>query len=630
MELAKAGSTVRAARMLEKAGDPLTAARFYTEKGKHAQAGRAYLADGNLPEAAAAYERAGIVREAADTFARYFEGAGNVPPEAQAAAADRCLELLRSKKAEKRLSEDQKRKLSLHAAQCYTAAKRVDLAASLFKDAGEYERAGRAYLEAGKLEEAASCMKTAGKGREAAEIGARYYARLGRWKEAAQSFEGAHAFQQAGDAWSKAKEPVRAAQCYERAGEHFGAGFAWMHAGECERAIRMFQHVPDNHPRHDQAQSLLGRCFYELHDYEHCVAALENLLTGERVTHDNIEYFWMLALAYEQLGQLAQSKGVLQKIRTVDVDFRDVSQRLSNIETRLSMGAGEAMPSGAPGVDTQASEQPTAVMQMVDRSIGDRYTLEKELGRGGMGVVYLARDVQLDRPVALKFLGALVDKSPEFRQRFEREAKAAAKVNHPNIVSIYDIGLREGETYIAMEFVEGPNLHQYVQHKGKRSPREAINIIMQACSALAAIHDAGIVHRDIKPDNIVLTRGGLVKMMDFGLAKTGTSRLTGTSVVMGTPAYMAPEQVMGEDATPAADIYALGLVMHELLTGATHFSQGDVLQRQLTELPPRPGELVDGIPEELDDAVMRCVAKAPNERIGSAAELARALRQVKA
>lgn len=628
MELAKAGDTVRAARMLEKAGDPATAARFYAEKGKHAKAGRAYRADGNLPEAAAEFERAGKLREAADAFLQHFERSSASNAATEASAADLCLRLLRNPKAPKRLTDEQQRALRIHAATRFAAAKRGDLAASLFQEAGELERAGRAYLELGKLEEAAKCMNAAGNTRKAAEIGARHYAQNGEWKKAAQAYEAAQAFQQAGDAWSKAKTPARAAQCYVRAGEHFGAGFAWMHAGECERAIREFQHVPENHPRHDQAQSLLGRCFYELHDYEHCVAALENLLTGERVTHDNIEFFWMLALAYEQLGQLANSKAVLQKIRAIEVDFRDVSQRLSNIETRLSMGAGAAMPSGTPCPAERESDQATAVMQMADRSVGERYTLEKELGRGGMGVVYLARDTQLDRPVALKFLGALVDKSPEFRQRFEREAKAAARVNHPNIVSIYDIGTRVGEAYIAMEYVEGPNLHQYLQHKGQLAPREAINIMTQACSALSAVHEAGIIHRDIKPDNIVLTRGGLVKMMDFGLAKTEGARLTGTNVVMGTPAYMAPEQVNSEEATPATDVYAMGLVLHELLTGKAVFTEGDVLQRQVTEMPPRPSEVVEGIPDPLDGVVMRCVAKAARERFQSAVELGKALRQL--
>jgi len=246
-----------------------------------------------------------------------------------------------------------------------------------------------------------------------------------------------------------------------------------------------------------------------------------------------------------------------------------------------------------------------------------------------MGVVYLARDTQLDRPVALKFLGTLLDGSEEYRKRFLREARAAAKVSHPNIVSIYDICDTEGRAYIAMEYIEGMDLHRYVRRKERLEPREAVNIVMQACSALQAVHDAGIVHRDIKPDNIVVARGGLVKLMDFGLAKGADMRLTSPNMVMGTPCYMSPEQCRGEDVDARSDIYALGLVLHEALTGQTVFADGDVLQRQQTETPRRPGEIVAGIPELLDQIVMKCIAKAADERFQTARELAANLRQVR-
>jgi len=389
--------------------------------------------------------------------------------------------------------------------------------------------------------------------------------------------------------------------------------------------VNLFQKVREDHPRFAESRALLGRSFYEMKDYAHSAATLENYLTGERVTSDNKEYFYMLALAYEQLGELQKSRDVLLKIRSVDVEFRDVSRRLSNIQTRISMvqsGAGQQTPG------TAAHQQPTAVMELVDSSVGQRFRLEKELGRGDMGVVYKAHDTQLDRPVAIKYLGALVDGSDEYRERFLREAKAAAKVNHPNIVGIYDIGTEQGKVFIAMEYVEGPNLHQYLKRKGRLEPREAVNIIGQACSALEEIHKAGIVHRDIKPDNILVASGGLVKLMDFGLAKSDGKRLTGTNVVMGTPCYMSPEQALGKTADLRADIYAIGLVLHELLTGSIVFSEGDVLQRQVKETPPPPSAAAEGVPPLLDKIVMKCLAKNPEERFQSVKELTGYLRQV--
>jgi len=230
--------------------------------------------------------------------------------------------------------------------------------------------------------------------------------------------------------------------------------------------------------------------------------------------------------------------------------------------------------------------------------------------------------------VALKFLGSLVDGNEEYKLRFVREARAAAKVQHPNVVAIYDIGSDEGKAYIAMEFIEGPNLHKYLQTKGKLDVRESISIIVQAASALEAVHAAGIVHRDIKPDNILISKGGLVKLMDFGLAKADEMRLTASRVVMGTPCYMSPEQAKGEKADHRTDIYALGLVLYECLTGKTVFGDGDVLRRQVMELPPPPSSKVPGVPPELDNIVMKCIAKKREERYDSISDVIAHLRAV--
>jgi len=270
----------------------------------------------------------------------------------------------------------------------------------------------------------------------------------------------------------------------------------------------------------------------------------------------------------------------------------------------------------------------TQVMESVESNLGGRYVLEQELGRGGMGVVYLARDSQLDRPVALKFLGNLVDSSEEFRQRFVREARTAAKISHPNIIAIYDISASVGKAYIAMEYVDGPSLHKYLTSKGGLKARETINVIVQACNALAAIHEAGIVHRDIKPDNILIAKGGLIKLTDFGLAKAEDSRMTRTGVVMGTPSYMAPEQVLGKEADARSDIYSMGLVMYECLSGETVFMGQDVIERQLKETPPPPSQKVEGVPPALNDIVMKCIDKKPEDRFQTVRELITALRAV--
>ena len=628
MEWAKAGKTLKAARILEKSKDFATAARFYDEKGAYIKAAKAYARFNDLPNTASAYAKAKKYGDASATFQTYFQTAADEPAK-QADAADKCYAMLRDPGAQSKIPPTDLNALKLAVAQRFEAVQRLDLAASLYVEAGTHGRAGEIYSKLGKLEQGAAAFRAAGMNKEAMELAARHYESKGAWLDAGKAYEQAENWKRSGDCYSKALNPVLAAKSYERAGEYFGAGFALAHANKWAEAIPLLQRVREDDKNFNTSRALLGRCFFELKDYERCAATLDNHLTNERVRANNVEDFWMLALAYEQLGELDKSKNYLLKIQTVNVGFRDVAQRLSNVESRISMlgphggKAPMASQGGAP-----VSKDSAAVMTMVGNSVGDRYKLERELGRGGMGVVYLARDSQLDRPVALKFLGSLVDDSDEYRQRFLREAKAAAKVSHPNIVAIYEVSMLEGRAYIAMEYVEGMSLYKHLVKKGKLEVREAINIIAQACSALDAVHAAGIVHRDIKPDNIVLARGGLVKVMDFGLAKTQNNRLTGANMIMGTPSYMSPEQTRGEDADSRSDIYAIGLVLHELLTGQLVFGDGNVLRRQQEEIPKRPGELVEGIPPLLDQIVMKCVAKKKEERFQTASELAAYLRQV--
>lgn len=622
VEWSRLGKPMKAARLHEKAGDHGRAAQCYLDQGKPKKAAKAYEKLGAFGMAAAALTAARQTGPALEAYTKYF--AGNPTGPQAASAAEACLTLLGDTRATKSLDPQQRASLVKSISMTLERSGKEAQAAKLCEDSGDLARAGELYLRAGLLEAAARCMQQAGRTKDAAEIGARFYEGKGRFKEAAMAYEGAGQFRKAGDCYSKVNEVRKTADCYRKAGEYFGAAFALVHLRAWEEAIPMLQKVSENHNRYAESRALLGRCFYQLHDYPHCVATLENHLTGERVTKDNIDYFWMLALAYEQEGELAKSRDVLLKIRSVDVEFRDVSQRLSNIQTRISIAPTDQ---AAPATPQPPADSPhTAVMEMVESSLGRRYHLQRELGRGGMGTVYQAHDTQLDRTVALKFMGSLVDGSEEFRARFKREAQAAARVNHPNIVSIYDIGSDEGKAFIAMEFVEGPNLAKYIAQKGKLSPREAGNIIAQAASALQAIHEAGIVHRDIKPDNILLSKGGLVKVMDFGLAKSESVKLTGTNVIMGTPCYMSPEQATGQPVKPQSDVYALGLVFYEMLTGKTVFSEGDVLHRQVHETPPPPSTVEEGIPESLDAVILCAIAKNPEERFPTMKEFARAIR----
>jgi len=622
-QFACAGNILKAAKILMKEGEYGMAGHFFEGAGKFLLAADAYGKQGDMPSMAGAYGKAGKHAEAVKAFSDYFSQTGD-PDDVQLKAADACYGMLQEAGGEA-VSKEDRVALLPHVAERFEKAQRGEMAATLYHDAGQYVRAGDIFARLGRFQEAAACMRAAGKSDEAHLLLGRYNEAQKNWADAGAAYAAGKNFCRAGDCFAKANNAAKAAECYEKGGEYYGAGLAYSHLKKYDHAVRMLQHIKESDKNFDVSRALLGRCFYELHDYEHCAAALDNHLTGKRVESSNVDYWYMLALAYEQIGQLQKSRDLLYKIRTIDVSFKDVAERISSISSRISMGV-EAM--GMPTGRMNTGDMATQAMTAVESSLGGRYRLEKELGRGGMGAVYLAKDTQLDRNVALKFLGALMDNSEEFRQRFIREAKAAARVNHPNIVNIYEISANMGKAYIAMEFVNGTSLHGYLKEKGKLAPREAVNYMVQACSALDAIHKAGIVHRDIKPDNIMIAQGGLVKLMDFGLAKAEDARMTNAGVVMGTPAYMSPEQARGQDVDCVSDIYSLGLVLHEMLTGQTFFRTGDVMARQQTEMPPVPSTVAEGVPEKLDEIVMKCIAKDPKERFQSAEELANALREV--
>jgi len=631
---AKAGHTIKAADLLMQAQDYDTAAHFYTEKNEHFQAAQAYRKANHFHNAATSFLKADKYAEAAKAFLDYFKTsnlqhsitATAAEVRAAIAEAETCLAMVESEEGRTAIPTPSRLEILSALADRFAFAKRYDTAARLYHEAENWVRAGETYSQAGKLEDAVTCFNAAGKTKEANHAAAQFYEKAGKWTEAAEAYGQAGDWKKAGDCFMKAYDAQAASECYEKAGEAYQAGLAHSRLGHFDKAILHLQKVNEADENFDQARGLLGRCFYELHDYTHCVAALENHLMNKAVDSTNLDGFYTLALAYEGLGSLSKSLDIHYKIHSLNSDYRDVSEKITTLSSRIASEKDATVPS--PPHDPNTDTVEAHVMGMVENLLGGRYRLDREIGRGGMGTVYLAFDTQLDRPVALKFLGTLTDGSDAYRNRFIREAKAAARVSHANIISIYDIGASQGKAYIAMEYVEGTNLHTYIHQKNGLPPREAINIIAQVCAALNAVHKAGIIHRDIKPENILITQGGLAKLMDFGLAKAD-ERITRTNVVMGTPSYMSPEQTRDSNVDERSDIYSVGLVLHEALTGRIAFTPGeDVLKRQQQDTPKPPGEIVDGIPETLNAIVMKCIEKKVEDRYQSAEELLADLRKV--
>jgi serine/threonine protein kinase len=258
-----------------------------------------------------------------------------------------------------------------------------------------------------------------------------------------------------------------------------------------------------------------------------------------------------------------------------------------------------------------------------------RYRMTKVLGGGGMAVVYLARDEELDRPVAIKVLADNLAADESFRKRFLREARLAARLAHRNVVQVYDSGEADGRPYIVMEYVEGETLADLLSRRGRLPSAETVELALEVCSGLEHAHAKGLVHRDVKPQNLLIGADGTVKIVDFGIARSAHgTRLTEAGTVLGTAAYLAPEQATGEEVTPAADVYALGVVLYEMLAGRTPYTAESLTQLLVGHRDqPLPGvrEYAPETSESLEDVIMRCLARLPTYRPQSAGEVAAAL-----
>jgi len=265
----------------------------------------------------------------------------------------------------------------------------------------------------------------------------------------------------------------------------------------------------------------------------------------------------------------------------------------------------------------------------LQEALAGHYALERELGRGGMAIVYLARDVRLDRPVAIKLLPPDLAAHGKLRDRFMREARTAARLSHPHIVPIHAVDEVRGYVFYVMSYVDGQTLAERVANRGPLPPREASRLLQEVAGALAAAHGQGVVHRDVKPGNILLERAtGRAMVTDFGIARVADGAETAVGELLGTPEYMSPEQAGGDAVDARSDVYSLGVVAYYMVSGELPFTAPTiqaVLAKQLTQVPPPVASVAAGIPRSLANAIDTCLIKDPSRRFQSAEAFSDAL-----
>ncbi|HSB54925.1 MAG TPA: serine/threonine-protein kinase, partial [Gemmatimonadales bacterium] len=275
---------------------------------------------------------------------------------------------------------------------------------------------------------------------------------------------------------------------------------------------------------------------------------------------------------------------------------------------------------------TEAVAGNDPIMRELEAAIAGRYSLERELGRGGMGAVYLARDLRLDRPVAIKVLPPELAVRPELRERFLRETRTAASFSHPNIVSVYSVEETPGLLFFVMSYIEGETLSQRVKRQGPLPVPEALRLLQEVAWALSYAHGRGVVHRDIKPDNVLLEKStGRALVMDFGIARSvAATGLTQVGEAVGTPHFMSPEQAAGDAVDGRSDLYSLGVVAYFAVSGRLPFD-GESAQAVMVAHISQPATPVSrfrpDLPGPLAAAIDRCLAKAPEQRFATGESL---------
>ncbi len=597
------------ARLLETEGDYGGAAEAWMRAGKYDAAAEAWIRLGKLEKAADALDHAGRSRDAALLLLRAEKQMAMNLIQATAvsgSAQKRELEALAARllpRLEELGMDDERVEVLLHvdrvdeavtlllakdqvarAAEVASAAQRWELAAALLERLGRWGEASDTHELGGQLAEAARCAEAAGEGDRALDL-----------------------YRQVGDPRGVARSLVQLGRLPEALVELRRAGLD-------DEAWALLKEQPGPVPDIPDVILEIARTLRKEDRLPEAIACLQRTVVGVAPAPARIPAAVELSRMLLEAGDLEAARTQIQKVLEFDysnTEARSVQQEIER--AALARQASETVPA------------PPATRAGLAAESGERYEILSELGRGGMGVVFRARDTRLERTVAIKVVRTT---SATEASHLEEEAKAAATLNHPAIVTVYDFGPGLGGYLISMEYVEGKPMDAVIRENPERIQRNLLPLLVQVADAIAYAHQQGVIHRDIKPGNILLTAANRVKIFDFGIAaRLGSDRAT-SGKICGTPFYMSPEQIRGEAPSAASDIYSLGATFFHLATGRPPFNRGNVIEAHLRKEPPDPLQVTEGLPREVGDIILRCLEKDPSRRYASASDLHAALIRV--
>jgi tetratricopeptide (TPR) repeat protein len=556
------------------------------------------------------YQRAGKIWEAIDAFVatQHHEEALGLLGEVGASDPLRAAQvLLRCQRPLEAAARFTALGRSAEAAQAYEAGSDPLRAARAWEAARQLDRASQTYQRAGKLGDAARCMAELGRHREAGEL----YARAG--------------------------EHRAAAACFLRAARPFEAATALLAANDRSAAHRALLEVGIDDPHYPEAALLLAPKLLDDRQAETAVQRLRLVPPSRLGTAEGrAEHHYWEGRALEELGRSSEAIEAYSKVVAAQRDFRDAMPRLAGLQavaalTQASVGGATAaiasLTQGLGSLPSQLGQLPasrsTAPLLAPGQLLVGRYEIEAELGHGGMGRVFRAHDRELKEKVAIKTVLSQSAVGSSEEERLLREVQISRKISHPNVVRVYDLGRFEGGIFVTMELLEGETLERLLERRRQFSLDETRSLLADVAAALDAAHDLGVVHRDLKPSNLMLTPRRL-KVLDFGLARTtADTRLTRVGLVVGTPLYMAPEQVLSRPLDGRADLYALGVLAFALVTGNEPFQSDNpttIAVDHVQTAPPDPCSRRSDLPAAWSALILRLLAKAPEQRFQSARE----------
>jgi tetratricopeptide (TPR) repeat protein len=655
----RAGAFLKAGESALAVQQPLRAAGCFRRAGAWSQASRSYEEAGKPQEAVTVLEEG--VREL-EGKAGGREAAGGRLEELRLQQADLLVRLgrkstaatlLRSMPPSPRVADLFERAGRLgEAVQCHLDGGRIEDALRVAAKSPSRERLkAQIYLRAGRPVEAGDLFARLGAAREAAEAyeaaqewsraayrweaareprrAAEAYEKAGRLRDAARCFKAAEMFQQAAAAYVRAGEIGEAAALHTRQGQAVQAARTYLAAGDQVRAAAILMQMEPAAPGYGEGAILLAPLLIEAGFHEE---ALERL---RRITPDGIpagatplleaERDYWEGRGREAAGQYDTAQACYERVTALAPDLRDAQPRLERLRATSLLVADANGPPEPP--EPRASD--AGEVLAVGSRLAGRYEILAELGRGGMGRIYKARDLELGECVAVKTLVAPAESDPALETRLLREAQICRRISHPNVVRVYDLGRYPGGLFVTMEYLDGRDLAEVIAHEAPL-PFARIRFILSGIAAgLHEAHSQGVVHRDLKPTNVIVA-ANRVKILDFGIAsmKGLGARLTQTGVVVGTPMYMSPEQILRREVDSRSDLYSLGVLAHTLIAGREPFdlaSSDVLLLRHLQEDPADVRTLRPETPESWAALLARLLAKSPEDRFQSAQELLDAL-----